>query len=67
MNFLVKRIKPDDEGIFIAGDTYTATITEMDFKYKGEDSMEVYVRDERVDIECLWSTKDFSNEFAIVG
>lgn len=66
MDFLVKRVLPDKESVFIVGDTYTATITEMDFKYKGVDSMEIYLRDNRVDMDGLWSTNEFNKEFCVV-
>ncbi len=66
MDFQVMRVLPDHENVFIVGDIYTATIIEMDFKYKGVDSMEIHLRDKRVDMGGLWSTKDFNNEFSIL-
>ena len=63
--FSVRRATPDLDGVFIVGDLYEATITELDFLFKGRDSMTVHLRSDEVDLEGLWATEDFSRDFKI--
>ena len=65
MEFNVARVTHDVEGVFIVGEIYQAKIQELDFEWKGVDSMEIYLKSERVDMDGIWSTSDFNKEFRI--
>jgi len=67
MIFHVVRVTEDKEGVFIVGDIYLAQITELDFIYEKKDSMEIHLKNERVDLEGLWATSDFEREFNILN
>lgn len=67
MQFHVKRLLVDYEHVFKVGKVYLAEITEMDFEYKGvRDQMNVWLKSESVDMEGMWTAKEFAHEFQIV-
>ena len=66
MYFVAKRVTNDPEGTFVVGKEYLANITDMDFEYKGIDSMELHLSGNGVDMEGLWGTSEFQKEFSVV-
>jgi len=65
IEFSVERLLPDSEDVFVMGDIYSVTITKMDFEFCGDECMTVHIKNNDVDIEGLWSVKDFKKEFSI--
>jgi len=65
IEFYVKRVTEDKENVFVIGEVYLAQITEMDFIWEDRDSMNVWLANEKVDIEGLWAVSDFEKEFLI--